>query len=390
MGGLDRLRAAAKEAAHRGRAGVEGALGKARAVDEARVGRAEELARQAAARLGERGRTGRDELLARAGSSAAGAAVGERARALGRLAQRVPLLTAPADLFRERNNVEPLLAAVRARPDDALVHLWLGEALLAMQAEARRFEIARSVVNPAAALLRETVKAAAALGATPADPATAVLARARVLAALAVRAEPRDAAALHVLARADLATGHPERAVQPAKLAVAAASHDPARGPEGTLRGQALVTLARAYLALGRDASAANVARKAVDAGCSLGRLVLAELLYRGDEAAGADPGTARHRAYVEHRGLVTEADRRAYHGVHRNAGEVARAVLGRQVERVRGLRRSPHAGGGSPAGPGPDGAAPPVGHPAPDDEPTRPIPLPAPPARREARPPGA
>ncbi|MGQ0573206.1 MAG: tetratricopeptide repeat protein [Pseudonocardia sp.] len=331
MSSADRWRAAAREAAARGRAAVDAAAQRARQADP----RVDALARDAAARLGEatgRRRERRDELLARAGSSAAGAALGERVRALGRAAGRLPLLSAPMDLFSERSGVDALVAAVQADPGDVMAHLWLGEALATMQADARRFDQVRAVVaavNPASLVLRGAIRTAATLGAAPTDPAGEVFARTRVLAATRLRADPRDAPALHALARVLLATGHPEHAVQPAKLAVAAST--------GADRARALVILARTYLVLGRDTSAGNVARKAVDAGCSLGWQVLAELLYR-DGAIAGDEGTPRHRHYVELRARVTDDDRRAYHGAHRSAAEVRRSVIDAQRRRAREL----------------------------------------------------
>lgn len=330
MGAMDRVRAAAREAAARGRAAADAAVARASEIDGslAAQGPAREAATRLAA-LGEHQRMRHAELLARAGASATGAALGERVRAFGRVAGRLPLLSVPTDLFAERNAVEALGAAVQADPHDVLAHLWLGEALLAMQADARRFAQFRAVIDPASFVVREAVRTAAALGATPSDPAAQVLARCRYLAATALRRDPRTGVALYALARVELATGRPDLAVQPAKLAVAASA--------GADRGRALVVLARAYLALGRDASAANVAQQAVTAGCSLGWEVLAELLYRAD-TPGEDDGTPRHRRYVELRSRVTEDDRRAYHGAQRSSAQIGRSVLDAQRRRAREL----------------------------------------------------
>ena len=334
MGAMDRVRAAAREAAARGRVAAEAA---ARAGEIEAVRAAQGPARAAAARLGELGerhRARRDDLLARAGASAAGAALGARARVLGRAAGRLPLLSAPMDLLGERHAVDALVAAVRTDPGDVMAHLWLGEALRTLQADARRLDQVRAVaaaVNPATFVVRAALRTAATLGAAPQDPASQVLARCRHLAAAALRENPRDAVALHALARAHLATARPDLAGQPAKLAVSAGA--------GADRARALVTLARVYLALGKDASAGNVARKAVDAGCSLGWEVLAELLYR-DGAPESDAWPRRHRHYVELRARVTADDRRAYHGVHRTSAEIARSLLDVQHRRARELGR--------------------------------------------------
>jgi len=335
MRGMDRLRAAAKEATERGRVGLDATLAGVRAVD--RDGRAEALARAAAARhaaAAGAGQARRVRVLEWVGGTTAGAAIGHGVRTVGRHSQRIPLLSVPADLCAERNGIATLVAGVRADPRNPLAHLWLGEALLTMQRDVRLLDLARTALNPQGALLREALKAAAALGQPSPDPALQVLGGAEQLAARRLQTNPRDAVALHVIARVRLATGRPEDALHPAKLAVAAG---------GAEQAQALVTLARVYLTLGRGASAANVARTAVDAGCSLGWQMLAELLYRAG-AADDDTGLPRHREYVTLLSRVEDADRRAYHGVHRNAAEAARAVLDTHVGRARafgsGLRR--------------------------------------------------
>jgi hypothetical protein len=335
MRGMDGLRALAKEATERGRAGLDATLDGVRAVD--RDGRVEALVRAAVAQhsaTADAGRARRERVLAWVGGTTAGAAIGQGVRTVGRHTQRIPLLSAPADLCAERNGIDTLMAAVRADPRDPLAHLWLGEALLTMQRDVRLLDLARTALNPQGAVLREALKTAAALGTPSSDPALQVLGSAEQLAALRLGAKPRDAVALHVIARVRLATGRPEDALQPAKLAVAAGGGEQAR---------ALVTLARVYFTLGRDAAAANVARKGIDTGCSLGWQVLAELLYR-DSASGDghdDTGSPRHREYVTLRSRVDDADRRAYHGVHRNAAEVARAVLDTHLGRARAIGAS-------------------------------------------------
>ncbi|MGE3288291.1 MAG: hypothetical protein AB7J32_19640 [Pseudonocardia sp.] len=362
MGALDRLRAVARDAVEQGRA----AAARAAAGDRAHEART----------AGDRsGAPAHDALLARAGETAAGAALGHGVRSAGRVLGRLPVLSAPMDLFGSRHGVDALVAAVHADPHGILPHLWLGEALQSLGTDARRFEQVRAVMaalDPASFAIRQAVRTAARLGAAPAaDPPAQVLARCRRLAAHALAVDPRDAVALYALARVALATGHADLAVQPAKLAVAAfglwARPDPAvpgagpglgtrptpgarpapgtpgtrpvpgtpdarldpGAPGGDDRGRALVVLARAYLVLGRDASAANVARQAVDAGCSLGWAVLAELAVRG-------PGGIR--AHAELSGRVTDADRRAYHGAYPTPAEIGRAVWDAQGRRARDL----------------------------------------------------
>ncbi|MGD9531511.1 tetratricopeptide repeat protein [Pseudonocardia sp.] len=339
MGALDRFRTAAREAVEQGRAAAARAAG------------------------GDVTRVAGGDVLARAGETAAGAALGHGVRTAGRVMGGLPLLSAPMDLFGSRHGVDALVAAVQSDPDGILPHLWLGEALQSLRTDARRFEQVRTVVaalDPASFVIRQAVRTAAQLGAAPAaDPAAQVLARCRHLAARALAVDPRDAVALYALARVALATGRADLAVQPAKLAVAAfglragsgtgapagvpdtgtptarpgtgapAARPGAGAPDDGDRGRALVVLAHAYLVLGRDASAANVARKAVDAGCSLGWTVLAELAVR-------EPGGLRAHADLSAR--VTDTDRCAYHGAYRTPAEIGRAVWEAQGRRARDL----------------------------------------------------
>jgi hypothetical protein len=191
MGAMDRVRAAAREAAARGRVAAEAAAARAEEIEAVRA--AQGPARAAPARLGELGerhRARRDDLLARAGAPAAGAALGGRVRALGRAAGRLPLLSAPMDLLGERHTLDALVAAVQSDPNDVMAHLWLGEALRTMQADVRRLDQVRAVVaavNPASFVVRQALRTAATLGAAPPDPASQVLARCRHLAAGAAR-----------------------------------------------------------------------------------------------------------------------------------------------------------------------------------------------------------
>jgi hypothetical protein len=328
MGSMDRLRAAAKEAADYGRAG----LAAARAREERWLGSGG-VTRHAADRLASV-RAVSDGVVGRAAGTAAGGAVGHGARAFGRWAQRMPLLTAPTDLVRERHNVEVLFDAVRADPRDVLAHLYLGEALAAMEADLGRLDLVRMSVNPTSVMFREALRTASTIGSPHprADPAEQVLRRCEALAALRLRADCRDAVALSALARVRIVTGNAAQAVQPAKLAVAASA--------GPARGAALVTLARAYTGVGQADAAQRVARKAVDAGCSVGWEVLADLLYRGGSDAAERPDGPRHREHAAMLARVADADRLAYHGFRRRGvTETARAALDAQWGRMKALR---------------------------------------------------
>jgi len=329
MGAMDRLRAAAKEAADYGRAG----LAAARATEERLLG-AGGVTRHTTERLAS-ARAASDGVVGRAAGTAAGGAVGQGARAFGRWAQRMPLLTAPTDLIRERHNVEVLFDALRADPNDVLAHLYLGEALAAMEADLGRLDLVRMSVNPTSIMFREALRTASTIGSPrpQADPAEQVLKRCEALAALRLRADCRDAVALHALARVRIVTGNGAEAIQPAKLALAA-SAGPARGP-------VLVTLARAYVAARQPDAAERVARKSVEAGCSLGWEVLAELFYRGGSGAAAERADGpRHREHAAMLARVTDADRLAYHGFRRrNVVETTRAALDAQWARMKALR---------------------------------------------------
>jgi hypothetical protein len=328
MGAMDRLRAAAKEAADYGRAG----LAAARAHEERWLGAGGATRHTAAGLAAARAAT--DGVVGRAAGTATGGAVGQGARAFGRWAQRMPLLTAPTDLIRERHNVEVLFDAVGADPNDVLAHLYLGEALAAMEADLGRLDLVRVSVNPTSLMFREALRTASTIGSPQpqADPAAQVLKRCEALAALRLHADCRDPVALHALARVRIVTGNAGQAVQPAKLAVAASA--------GPARGAALVTLARAYTGAGQTDAAQRVARKAVDAGCSVAWEVLADLLYRGRSTGDERSDGPRHREHAAMLARVSDADRLAYHGFRRRGvGETARAALDAQWGRVKALR---------------------------------------------------
>lgn len=326
MKGMDHLRAAAAEAKARGKDGVEAARRRAQEANPEAYRRSEKVIRGSL----EQQKALQDKLnegYRAAGETTVGSATGGAVRRVGSVARQLPLLSAAADVMQEKNNVRVLAEQAAANPNDPLVHLWLGEAMVTMARDQLVFDAVRTAVNPMTAVVRESARALGGLGAGV-NPVQHVLGRAHALSVLRLRTNKRDDVALHVVARVALAKNRPEEAVTPAKLAATASS--------GTDRGFAFATLSRAFLGIGDDTLARRAATAAVAAGCTLGWDTLAELLYRADEVVEEQADRSRYRQYVDTRSKVSSEDRRRYAGNNRDSSDVARSVLKLQGDKVK------------------------------------------------------
>ena len=134
-----------------------------------------------------------------------------------------------------------------------------------------------------------------------------------------------DADALHVVARVYMLKAKPEVAVKPAKLALVQQQPD--------VRAPSLFTLARAYLSLGHDASAEKAATMAIDEGCTLGHLVLADLLYRQPRGEGT---RVRHKRFIELCDQVSAKDRERYFGPLPSARAIIDAIWTDQAGKTK------------------------------------------------------
>jgi hypothetical protein len=321
------VKAAAKDGSRRGRGIANAAAEKGRSLDPNRSERAVEAAKDAAAKLKKLGSWGsktRDAVTAAASASEKARTVGRGLRALSGELQRLPVVSLPADLLRAKSSIAELAERFRAEPENPYASLWLGEALKALERDTRYYLVARGVLQPTALLASQALKTGALVGAEPAESASErMLARAFELAERRLK-DGFDAHALHVIARVYLARRTPDAALEPARLALADASE--------TGRGAFLFTLGRALLGTGRLSEARRAAELAIAAGMSLGHELLAELLFRDDDA-GEEAG--RRQAYVELLDRVDERDRIGYFGTSRSGSDVVRVTLGAQREKL-------------------------------------------------------
>jgi hypothetical protein len=286
-----------------------------------------------AARGVETGRRGRERI----GSTEPGARTGTAVRAvLGELA-RLPIVTAVGDAVRAKNTIRPLLEAVRRQPDDPWANLHAGEALRAAEQDMGWYVRFRTVTDPSSVLVRLALRSAVALGRDRpeeagaqhrVDGAEVLLRRAYALALGRTRADATDLDAFHVIGRIFLAQAMPGAAYRALhtgfRQAVAGgAPPDPA----------ALVTLARASLALGRLDEARSHAAAAIGLGCSVGNEVLADLVFDDSATSTSTSSSTRSRIsrFTTLMERVTDDDRAAYYGTNRSASSVLRTFQAEQ-----------------------------------------------------------
>lgn len=323
MGWKDKLRAAADEArdrateaAHRAKQSVEDLHG-----EDPRYQRLKESANRGVARTKElKGRS-----VEKLGASSAGQAVGSGVRAIGREARRLPLLGVASDAIAHRHGVDDLIALRREDPTDPERTLWLAEALLRAERSTKTYRRVRAVTDPTSMVTRAAMSTAAEIGAEQKLPAAERLLRhAYGLALLRLKDDPRDARAWHVCARVHLAKGDADGARVLAQLAVLAAPED--------VEAVGLVTVARAQHALGRRVDAADAARRAVEAGSSLGNEVFAALVRDNPTLSGGE----RVDKVAALRSRIRPEDRVAYAGVAPSVGGAAAGVAASQVRKTR------------------------------------------------------
>jgi hypothetical protein len=272
----------------------------------------------------------RAETLEKWAASTTGAAVVEGARALGRRAQDLPLISLTADLLQEKNGIAVLTQRIAADPADPMALVCLGDALQVLQRDSRICVAIRAALSPTSLLTREAVRTVTAAECSGAGPVELVMRAATGTALRRLRAQPDDPVALHAMARVYLAASMPDAAVVAGKLAVAAAtSLDPRRSSS------VLVTLARAYLAADHLVSADRAARMAIEAGSSLGWQVLADLVHRNPADETASERLAHYMAF---RKRVEPNDLAAYHGFHLEASELLLSVHKLQMMKARAL----------------------------------------------------
>lgn len=325
MGWKDKLRAAADEArdrateaAHKAKQTVEESHG-----DNPRYQRLKESAARGAARTVQ----AKDRSVEKLGTSAAGRAVGEGVRAVGREARKLPVLGVATDAIAHRHGVDELIRLRREDPSDPERTLWLAEALLRAEKSTKTYRRVRAVTDPTSMVTRAAMATAAEVGVDKnAKDAAAerLLRHAYGLALLRLRDDQRDARAWHVCARVHLLKGDADGARVLSQLAVLANPTDVAA--------VGLVTVARAQHALGRRVDAATSARQAIEHGSSLGNEVFASLV-RGN--ASLSPAERIDKAAAL-RSQIRAEDRLAYNGVAPTVAGAASGVAATQVRKTR------------------------------------------------------
>ena len=276
----------------------------------------------AATRSGERARGGAAAAEARLdqfGSTSAGKKVSSATRAFGKLASKVPVLSATVDSVSVSNGVDVLKAAVKDAPRDPVAKVQLALALHRTARDMGQVRLAKALVNPASMITRVAIQKSAALGAEDRMPLDEKLLRAAFKQAAQIRTHrPTDGGNLHVLARIYLIQGMHDQARQIGRLALAASAPHP---------GDVYVTLAEVEREAGNIAGADQYANLAIKHGSTLGYAVLADL-------ALDTPGSTaeRSRAYEQLAVHVAVADEVRYYGVPLNPN---RADVLKRVARI-------------------------------------------------------
>jgi hypothetical protein len=314
-----------REATRQARQVAESVRARAHTLDPVRVERSEAAIAKGRTTVVRSFEAKRADPAGQWGDSEVGASVRRWVRTAGRYAGQLPVLSLVSDVLDERHGLSVLAERVRAESSSPMVHVQLGEALLAHKHDSATYLALRTALSPTALVTHQVLRVAA--GQHDAGPGAAELSmrNAFALALGRLRTQPRDAVALHAMTRVYLAARMAETAVVPGRLAAQAAA-----APD---RGEVLFTLARAYYESGRYASARRAAEMAIDRGCSLGWRVLAELVSHEGEGK-----TSRQRVetYSDLFDRAAPEDLAAYRGLSPGGKSIWRSVYRRQADKAR------------------------------------------------------
>ncbi|MGY1762405.1 hypothetical protein ACI79G_15990 [Geodermatophilus sp. SYSU D00779] len=330
MAYVPRLRGLSKEATRQARLTAENLRARARTVNPDLVARTEARVVQGRQTVAAALEDKRKSFATQCASTELGSFVAARVRTASKFGREVPVLSLVSDLLDEKNGITTLSERVAADPHDPMVHVWLGEALLAHKQDATAYVAIRTAVSPGVLVRRELFRAASGQDAAEFGPVELTMRNAFALGLGRLRTEPRDGRALHALTRVYLAGKMPETALVTGRMAV--------QGSSSRAFGEALFTLGRAHLLNGQYASARRAAEMAIETGCSLGWRVLAELVHLEDVK-----NTVRERLdrYAELFERVNPEDIDHYQGFHRSAEQICRSVFERQANKTRSALRA-------------------------------------------------
>jgi len=266
-------------------------------------------------------------------------AVGNAARTFVSWYQKIPVVSAPADLIRAKNGLEGLVDAVKTRPDDPEPYLWLGDAIAKAMRDGKTYMWARAIVEPMALVEGTAIRAATRLGLE--DPPDVSLKKsAFALCVRRLQENTRDTTALYVASRIYLTRDSPSQALRFAHLARIT---DPNNA-------QPLVVMAMTYLRVQDHQSAGAFAWQSIDGGCTVGYQVLSHLVLggyldarvlstTGYRTSGARPQLSlidRASASYDLRHGVTPEDWDSYYGPHPHGSAILDSVVHAQIGKVR------------------------------------------------------
>ena len=254
-----------------------------------------------------------------------GQTTGRAIRKLGQVVNNLPVFSAAADAIRSKNCVDLLLERYKTNPRNAYFNLWLAESLIKTSQDMNKYRYAKGAIDPSSFLIAGAMQHAAQYGKDSLPTSEKLLRHAWSLASSSLKDNPRNSDSFDVLARVYLAKGDVERATSTAKASVLADPKNP----------NARLTFGRALLAQGnfQDAQRAGVA--AVEAGSTLGYLLVAEAAQLQSRDGNLIPMSDRVREYENTVAKISPQDRERYNGAFRDAGEIVQATKDRQSEKV-------------------------------------------------------
>lgn len=244
-----------------------------------------------------------DARLEKWGETDGGKKLSEGARKVGKVAAKLPGLSAMADSVKFSNGVDLLAAVVKENPSHPEPKIHLVLALQRVDRDMTQIRTAKAIYKPQTLVTRALLQKSAAMGVEDEMAMSEKLLRAAFKQALArKKEEPADPVNLHSLARVYLLQSVPDTARQLSRLALSAGHPHP---------GDVYVTLANVESLAANAEAVAQYAELAVKHGSTLGYSVLAELAMEKPISA-----TEQAKEYAHWAAQVDPAHEERYYGV--------------------------------------------------------------------------
>lgn len=334
MGWLEKAQAAAKIAAAEAARLGEAAKEKLEASDTDCEATAQN--KQLVQSLLAKGRVGLDvarelttEIIEEAGQTDTGQRVGEGVRELSRAVAKLPGIGTLGDALRAHHGIPELVEQLRSRPLDPVCNVQLAEAMARFSSDLRRAEMTMGVVHPLLAAAQQGVKQVAKIGAEESDPLQVALLK-RSFALGTRRLESSDqhtqVVSIAAISRVYVAVGLSAEA-----RAVAQLGH---RLFPSEYEWHFVMT--QAALAESDSVGATEAAIRSIESGCSLGHLVLADLVAEQTEMSFRE----RLAAATEHRQQIVQSDHVHYFGFARDPKQAAFATVEEQISKATTIKR--------------------------------------------------